>query len=392
MATLSFAKIRKLLGLRPLTFVGHNASGKPIGDDSGYRTVEAVEDLRDPNKHDPLVEVTGLLVLSLYLGTFTDDPRQFARLPILILLRKYNEALEKFGLKLRVRDVFRPYTVQQQGFKWGIEQTLKNNDETLEKFLGTLAKVFTTGVTDSEKSWLLKRVDEGDLFFSYVKATAETYEKYSGIHADLVTAAINFGIVDGELDKYAPTAHGSGAVFDIDWIVIATGRTLNVGVAVDHVGIESAFPFFETLIATGIRADLKAKGLLTVKARKAYYRERVATNPGLQQFLSESGVDIDRLATDDLYFEKMWSEIRANRRVVAHVAETFGIVFYVGEGWHADGDNRYGGIAVKDGLVSGGGTMAVYRGQKVCAYGCATSLWENLLAWERLGKEIPTIA
>ena len=375
-------QMRALLSRTPKTYIGYNLEGNPFGDDSDYRDKPSVEDFNVKGWFDPLVEITGMQVEPLYYGKFTGDPRQFLRLPALRQFQSYDRTLrQKVGIGVRARDAYRPYTVQVQGFRWGVEQILSQRGEDLHAFKASTLRAMNGKADTSEVRWVLDIVDRGNRFFSYVRALPTVYGSFPGVEGNIVTCAANFALAPNlNLDKYAPTAHGHGGVLDNDWIDLSTGRLLQIGVPVDFADVSSAFPFFEETVATGLVDTLTEKGLLNVRDRIFYYREQVRTRSELSTYLDDCEVDVQRLLSDDEYLMTVTAQARDNRRIVLAIADAEGIVYYLEEGWHGDADNRYGGVAIATHeLVSGGGTMAAYMGQPRCAWGNATLLWEQIL-------------
>lgn len=216
-------------------------------------------------------------------------------------------------------------------------------------------------------------------FFSYVQPVPYNKNDFpKNVSHELITAAATLELIGLKLDPYAVNAHGSGGIADIEFIS-QDEKLVNVGVPVDQQGPESFFASFEDRPIPLLEKELKKWKLITVKARQNYYRKVVQSRTSLQKFLNDAGVDVSRLLSSEKYFAQIWQEIKNNRRVLAHIAQRIRLWFDGWESWHVACNDARDGIRSKSkGIISGAGDYAVYLGQKECAWGNATKLWESL--------------
>lgn len=375
-------KLYSLISQAELPYFGYNLSGFPLGVDGDYRRVIADENFDDV--HDPLVEIKDtLLTRPMYFEQgFTQDKRLFLREPALAQWAEFDDILRRnFGWRVRICDAFRPWTIQQKGFCWGMNEVVKNRKEmSLDDFKKWL-KSAVEGEADPKTLPLLEAyIQDTDLFFSFVEPEPTSLQNFDRkASLTIIIAAANMELIDLPLNKYTNNAHSTGGHVDAEWIDEGNGLLVNMGVPVDTQGLEAAMPFMEDRIAPVLMQSLKEQKLESVEARQQFYRQQVQQKPFLQKYLEACGVDVPQLLESDAYLKKIWEEIKMNRRVIINIATMIGLYFFAFESWDAACNDARGGVrAQHKKIISGPGVYALHMGQQECAWGNAVKLWEKI--------------
>ncbi len=364
----------------PAPFYGLNGDALPIGEAGDYRKKIPDEDFK--KEFDPLVHIEDeLLKRPMYFNLqMTGEDCMHLRVPALKHCMKFDRALQQLvGWRIRVCDAYRPMEVQRQGFCWGVKELLaRSGEHSYERFLTLLEEAVTCGVDKEDIQFLEDYTLLGEQFFSYVEAKPVDFSQYPKNLTPLVVhAAANFQLEGFELNPFAINEHNSGGIADIEFVHEKSGKVVNMGVAVDTPGYFSIFTFFEDepcpIFAHVPRFP---NALYDLNARKAYYREELVSNAYLRHHLEACGLDPAAIQKDDAAFEKLWLEIRNNRRVFSHLAFRMGIVVEALEAWHVRFNDEAGGVRFKrSGKVSGSGSYATHLGETHCAWGSANPIY-----------------
>jgi hypothetical protein len=382
--------LEKRLVETPMAYTGYNLSGVPLGDDDGYRSVELYPMSEDVSEDcdDPLVEVRQVLYRPMYFDMgFTTEKRLFLRWPALRLVRQMDAWLvDMIGWRIRLTDTYRPMDVQRQGFCWAVGEVLRYEypDVSMDAFRDILTwVVYGNRVYTDQLRMCVEIVKKANNLFSYAGVVWNNplfLEKFSDKDTHLLCfAAVNLKLAEiGRIDPYATTAHGSGGELDLEFVSVNTDLLVNMGTPVDAQGIFSHLTYFEPELGTLSLAECG----WDERRRKAEYRAAIQNRADIQVYLQQCGVDPDVCLREDDSFERLWNEIRGNRRVMNHVLRSHGAFPYAGEHWHWGVNNAYGGALAQHGFVSGSACYAVHMGQEYCAWGNATALYEALLVKE----------
>lgn len=369
------------------TFRLHNGKQQQAGDDTGYDTTPADEQLDNPHC-DPLVNLEGQIPIRFhYYDTGLFPEKLFLlRKPALELLQQYSKYLEEeFGWKVQVWDPYRSPKNQRSGAIFGTKEKLKLAGRTEEWFVSTLQAALNRQCPKDEQraknelALLTSIASQAHSFFGYPNAKKTNYVPPDGLNPLLLRAGASYEVSGLEIDPYSSMAHASGGVADIEWVFADTGIPVNVGTR-DTADAFGMFPYFEDHIPDSLVDALQKPQLKTFEGRMEYYRQAVQNNASLRQYLLLVGVDPDELIQNDQYLKKVCLAIQENRRIAAWTGLQFRIFQYVYETWHADLHDGFGGIRFKKtGIVSGGGGYAVYSGQERCAWGCAFDLYSSFI-------------
>ncbi len=363
---------------------GYNRSGFPIGDDTGYGQKLADEDLE--TEHDPLVRAkeTGTLLLHpMYFEEgYTTDPHMYMRRPALTHLECFSSQLfKRLGWVTRGKDMYRPPRVYQRGLVWAVRKKLARYNVSERHFRAALEAVCKGQESIIPISTVESLCKEAKSLFAGVAVKSCHMQLPAGVQPIIVEVAANLEVIPAELDPHAISGHGSGGVADLDFLRAGTLLPVNMGTQVDFPDLPIAFGYFEDVLPTmQMQTGVFAReGLLSLTARKMYYRRLVGENDVLRQHLSLCGVNVEQLQSDEKYFEDVWMEIRTNRRALFAVAAECGVLPYGDEWWHFDFDDAHGGVRFqRTGVRSGGPSYAVYCGQEKCAWGNAYRLYQAL--------------
>jgi D-alanyl-D-alanine dipeptidase len=372
-------EVRRKLAETPIPCIGFNASGNPIGDDTGFRSVIAVE----ADDRDVLVPIEGVTCRAMYseMG-FTTDRVFYIREPALRHLRLAADRVrDTLGWTLRVTDAYRPAEVQRQGFMWAIGEVFRNRlREGLPEVRGWLGRLLSEGKMDSGSELRVQMLVEADNLFGSV-APQRADELRARHDADIpwmvLVAATNLGVIDWSLERDAMGCHSSGGVVDLEFLSSPDGTLVFMGSPVDAQGAFSALGYFEPHTATILEAAFPHEWaqLQTEVQRKALYRTALQSRPDLVEYVTacDGGRGVTHKSFDDL-----WLIARANRRLAFHALSYAGIEFYGAEWWHVDLKNMLGGRQAEQGLIGGGPALAVYAGLSTCVWGNARQLYEGI--------------
>ena len=364
----------------PAPFYGLNGDDLPIGEAGEYRKKIPDEDFA--KAYDPLVHIEDeLLKRPMYFNLqMTGEDCMHLRVPALKHCMEFDKALrELVGWKVRVCDAYRPMEVQRQGFCWGVKELLaRSGEHTYERFLTLLEEAVTCGVDDEDIRFLEDYTQLGEQFFSYVEAKPVNPKHFPKNLTPLVIhAAANFQLEGFELNPFAINEHNSGGIADIEFIHEKSGQVVNMGVAVDTPGYFSIFCYFEDELSPIVtHVPRFPKELYALQKRKDLYRSELVSNVYVRHHLEACGLDPKSIQKSDDAFEKLWLEIRSNRRVFSHLAFSMGIVVEGLEAWHVRFNDERGGVRyARKGKVSGSGSYATHLGEKHCAWGSANPIY-----------------
>lgn len=372
-------------------------TGKPMGDDGkgallpGYRGFGfLVEDAIDP---DPLVDLekAGFHTLPVYADGHNDlrvtggryrggiggQPVVLLRRPGANALQVFRQHLNDSGFDLLALDGYRPVEVQRRGFAYLVREMMKSRFPGM-KYQGlTVREQFAVGLA-ADDVFAYVNPKTNDWFHSSVKAfkisnraeleaaaRALPGKSVQDIAEEVVTYRANLGINNVELDADAPMAHRGGGALDLFPLDLATGEPALLGVPFDYpcpAGVEltpSALHFFED------------------RANWAIYREIVARDPLLQEYLRQNSIIT---VTDGVC-----REIREIRRVLFHACYAAGWTHYINECFHFNAPNLGG---KQEALLPGGGNtcQSLLRNVRDVRTGVITGNWSPAVA-DRLAAE-----
>lgn len=359
----------------PLALTGLNASGLPIGDDDGYDTVDVAT---NPDGDDQLIEITQLPCRPMYFQAgFTLDHRLYVRRPGLLHALEVDAALGRFfNWRLRVTDPYRPWNVQAQGHTQAVADAARAEGLNLDDIKGMLGEALD-GRVDTKLLGILKTAQP---IFSAVPLMGE---ELKGVNPQIAKSAANLGLGIGylELNKYSQNTHATGGVIDCEPIDADTNALVNMGCPVDTVAPFAALGYFEPEVPTILVPDLEKMDILSSNARLAYFRNEVSRRDALKSYLAETGVNVGEFLTNGTYFLQVISDIQANRRGWGNALELYDMRLYGLEWWHTDTNDARGGVrSQRTGIVSGGPSYAIYKGQEACAWGNCTRQYEAIVA------------
>lgn len=350
-------------------------TGRPAGDDAGYRDVPGSE--LDNTNPDPLVAVNDLVAchatyaLGEYPGVAIWPAIPGAISEILLRAPAARAAvivdsiLAPYNRRLLIVDGYRPAEVQAA--LWNdVLRTRVAPDRDPATF--TTAEMLEFGTQADDIAAYNKIVQDDtcgeshklltDLDLEAIMAWAEEKDMPP---LDVSHLLMSFRRCAGldmtlTLDVAAPTAHGAGGAIDCYMLDTQTQKPVNMGVPFDHVGEESAMRWFETH---------------TLRE----YREKVRANPNLQRYLAELGVE--SVTEDD------FQEIVRNRRLLYHAftGDQVQGTHYIGECWHFNVGNLLNGNQARE-LPNGGNSCHSLLRNVRDANGQITAAWTNATAYE----------
>ncbi len=361
---------------RPIVLETLPHTGRPDGDDTGYRDVALSDD--DAQNPDPMVAISysdhGIRFQSVYASApvhrvypfpFVElgATRQiFMRLPAIQAIRDENKLLKDERRERLVIDGFRPASVQQK--MWAliysriappdqyqmmtIYEKIRAGNQT--EVIGAHVAVVQNSAFDEAVSSLL--ISPAREQFAIAASgigipIREAVERY------LVYEA-NLGHNNFTFDLSAPTAHGNGGPDD-SWLINTNrGEVTCYGVHYDYTGHACRLDFFENPDNLGP------------------FQEEVAKNEILRTFLAKCGfpqIDVDAFNT-----------FRGERRISFWANKLTGGTTYGKECWHNNRDNTRGGNQSQ--ILPGSGNSCQALLKNVCDPGSGkpTACWTNAVA------------
>lgn len=367
----------------PETVLVH--TGKPDGDDAGYRNVVVCED-DVAGQGDPLVELDSMIaqyavyavgaepgICPAYGRGLGAPSTMLVRGPVRQALLEVDARLRAYDRRVLVLDAYRSVETQRRLWKYLFEQLL--GDVQVESLsvlellkLGIEADnigSYVTVVKDGHYDDVVDEIMVSNAWADLVEASQalgkdpqETVELFVTFHRNL-----GYKTRGVSLDTTSNTAHGGGGAIDAIMADL-DGKPLNLGVPFDYVGPESAMRYFEN---PGCYGD--------------FYRA-CRENAVLHQHAIECGYN----GND---FGALCSEIQRNRRLLYHVMMRAGATFYVAECWHWNFGNERGGRQFDRFPHAGSGCHSLLKdvcnpetGEWIAVWGNA---WAQRRAAEMLG-------
>ncbi len=350
------------------------------GDDSGYRNVPT--SVLEQSAPDPMVLVTETMTHPLYSRGATPGlcvhyptglpgaPDQvIVRAPVAHMLVEADLLLAPYDRRLVVVDGWRPYWVQRELWAYLRRQIMGALGLTSEAMsiydelnvgikaddVGSYCAVVENDTFHDVKQKLLTGSEAEEL----TSAAAQLSKSVDEAATLLLTFRANLGENNLSLQKDAVTAHGNGGSVDLWMIDTKTSRYVNLGVPFDY----TARPGYQIASPAVINYfDLE-------NVTPEVYAGEVAADPILRRYLSELGV---ANVTPEIFREAQYE-----RRLLFQAMEAVGATYFslsteLGEPWHFNAPNSYGGkqanVAGLEG--SGNGCHAILRGKR-------EAVWSN---------------
>ena len=310
-------------------------TGKPAGDDEGYRDVRVCQE--DATNPDPLVQLSSAILSHVVYAEGASPcvcvqyPEGLGA-PNTVLVREpvnrglvvADAILKSYGRRLLVLDGFRSAEVQRRLWEYiflGIIGNLPLTDLTVPDCIrigiqaddiGAYAALARTDQLADEIEAVKEKF--GEILGKVAEALSKSVDELALL---FITFRRGLNLNTFPLDDTSNTAHGGGGAVDAILIDTTIGRPTFLGVPFDFVGAASALTYFEH------------------KENLEPYQRAVQTDPVLKEFAAQFG--ITEVSRDD------FNQIRDERRLFFHIMSLVNATYYVSECWHWNlGNERRG--------------------------------------------------